>query len=900
MKKYLIKGALALFAGALILSCAEKESEYVPVAQQKVKAFEEVFKEVYGDNIDPYQDWGFNGGKTNLDPKDESIYVDVVDADGDLVFTRAAAFGGNAVMAFPNRTRAAYPNANMWASQGYTVPPELTPGQKLRVQYYFQMNKITNPNQPNYGVKDFFMQQVYDGGDDPMTKYKTGYSPEVYKSVANTDVQSGDHMDHLTAGPNHTHINNFNNGTYGTNGESNHEVSNSTGVTYYSKGSAEGYHSDQIMLMKNTNTKCFGYANSDDSYVYDNMWTLVSYQTIDAFCNDPNSGYKDFLTAHSGVKDKAVTDGWNRSFIGFDFQMLPSNKLYAKNGDVVINAKYGDQSEASDSRLFTGSEFTTYNGDLEIKINGKSIPYLNTDQNQYCGGDVKGVGGMDNLNDYPTEAAYVPGGANDGSLCLNSLPGEQSDKKALNMNFIKKMVEDGYLPVSSKQLKKWVKVGGCADGYYSDWIVSFLPASQSFDQYLETEEEKWVVAKEGRVFCEDLGRATREDLDYNDVVFDVKIWERTYYYEKKLAKYSDPEKTHMLDGYPITVGDPVNQGPDYYAQITLRAAGGTIPITIKAGGTEYQVHDQFNSPEPTAIETMVNTRDNNSVAFGSFATRNPVDLVGQDVVKRTFKMTNNVVEEDEQAFTINAIPGIANIEDIKIRSSFDGGKDVQELTSKIGEAPQKFMVPTTTKWASERKNISLAYPGFNAWVNDRTKEHCSGGNDDYLYSVENPYKASKNALHVPNAVRVKRNYSLEGEIILFEGTKKFGYDTNWTLEVLKDLSIAAVGQFSVGDVIRFYASGMPVPPAGQKFTNDDKKSWITVVIGSIKPYFIDQEFPNYESEDGVKVFKDSGCLEVVLDEYAANLLNGQISNNTVSLEVQGRNFTLTKICVVKK
>jgi len=445
-----------------------------------------------------------------------------------------------------------------------------------------------------------------------------------------------------------------------------------------------------------------------------------------------------------------------------------------------------------------------------------------------------------------------------------------------------------------------VKVGRCADGYYSDWIVSFLKASQSFDQYLETEEERWSVAKEGRVFCEDLGRATREDLDYNDVVFDVKIWQRTYYYEKKLAKYSDQAKTHMLEGYPITVGQPVTQGPDYYAQVTLRAAGGTIPITIKAGATEYQVHDQFNSPEPTAIETMVNTRDNNSVAYGSFATRNPVDLVGQDVVKRTFVKRDNVVEEAEQKFTINAIPGIANIEDIKIRSSFDG-KDVQELSSKIGETPQKFMVPLTTKWTSERKNISLGYPGFNAWVNDRTQVPWANGNDNYLYSEENPYSDSENALHMPNAVRVKRNYSLEGEFILFEGTKQFGANSSWTLERLENINVSNVGQFSVGDVIRIYATGMPVPPDGQEFTNDDQKSWITVVIGSITPYFIDQEFPNYEFEGGKKVFKDSGCLEVVLDDYAAKLLNAQISgDHTMSLEVQGRNFTLTKICVVSK
>ena len=58
MKKYLINGALALFAGAFVVGCAEKESDFVPLAEQKAKAFEEVFKEVYGE-IDPYQRWGF-------------------------------------------------------------------------------------------------------------------------------------------------------------------------------------------------------------------------------------------------------------------------------------------------------------------------------------------------------------------------------------------------------------------------------------------------------------------------------------------------------------------------------------------------------------------------------------------------------------------------------------------------------------------------------------------------------------------------------------------------------------------------------------------------------------------------------------------------------------------------
>ena len=106
MKKYLVKGALALFGGAFLFSCAEKESEYVPLAQQKVQAFEDVFKEVYGD-IDPYQDWGFSSGKVEVDTSDPSQVVEVVDLGGDVAVTRTAAFGGmNALLAFRGGTRA--------------------------------------------------------------------------------------------------------------------------------------------------------------------------------------------------------------------------------------------------------------------------------------------------------------------------------------------------------------------------------------------------------------------------------------------------------------------------------------------------------------------------------------------------------------------------------------------------------------------------------------------------------------------------------------------------------------------------------------------------------------------------------------------------------------------------
>ena len=78
MKKYLIKGALALFAGAFLFSCADKETEYVPIVEQKVKAFEDVFKETFGE-IDPYQNWGFTTTYTVADEStSEVVYIDSI------------------------------------------------------------------------------------------------------------------------------------------------------------------------------------------------------------------------------------------------------------------------------------------------------------------------------------------------------------------------------------------------------------------------------------------------------------------------------------------------------------------------------------------------------------------------------------------------------------------------------------------------------------------------------------------------------------------------------------------------------------------------------------------------------------------------------------------------------
>ena len=222
-------------------------------------------------------------------------------------------------------TRGHNANANEWADPdkaygGWTVPDPLDEKQKLRVKAYFQYNQYPGGTQCDY--KDFFVQQVYKG--NPQTKGP--YSDEQYQSANGSWVVGSDHMDHLTAGSIHDHINNFNYGDY----------SGGSTVTVLDNGqhvNGGSTHQDQIMLMVNSQTDCFGYWNSDGSLGHDDRYRLVSAQTIDDWIEEhadlgfgPNYGMK-------------VVDDWNRSFIGFDFDQVAGDDVYVKANERVENGE---------------------------------------------------------------------------------------------------------------------------------------------------------------------------------------------------------------------------------------------------------------------------------------------------------------------------------------------------------------------------------------------------------------------------------------------------------------------------------------------------------------------------------------------------------------------------------
>ena len=246
-------------------------------------------------------------------------------------------------------------------------------------------------------------------------------------------------------------------------------------------------------------------------------------------------------------------------------------------------------------------------------------------------------------------------------------------KVLVNMVRVNQLIADGYYPVSGSAFKEWIKPTHSYDGYYSDWIVTLTEAQPMEPSSQEEEEEEEEDDDEGdtwgdwvRIIAEDLSVTQRSDFDFNDVVFDVRI-----------------------------------NTSNTKAQIKLKAAGGTLPLTIGWDGDEmtsysdYEVHNMYD----VATNIMVNTHAKNGVD-------------GKKDVVRTLTGTFN------------------SANDVKVMVQKRG--EWHEITAHTGEPASKIQVKPTFNWCNERKNIGDVYNGkrhaksFNDYVSDP-----SGASDWY-------------------------------------------------------------------------------------------------------------------------------------------------------------------------
>lgn len=515
MKKYLMIG----FAAIAFASCSNHDIETMSQEQIIKAQYEANFVAQFGQPASN-QDWGFGSG------------------------TRAF-------------TRGVFANGNEWAANDrddckYRVPPRLTEDQQKVVIKYFQT--VKNPGYEDPQWTNYFIQQVYKGGSAALTgtnpAYGEPYSPEEYTAAnGSTKIVGSTHMDHLAAidttrTPEFVdHNNNFNSGDCG-NGYPNVLDFKGTLTTVeetYPVNDATHRHSDKINLMLNSTTKSFGYYNSTGSVRRTEYTGLVSFQTI--------------INA-LGAEANCLNDGWNRSFMGFDFEMMIGDDLYQDDASSADGKRYVKLSDIPGNKpqyiwdgervikwyepiienwQVVGYEFAE-GYDEYIRINGQKIPYLSTNTSMYAGSrlDAQTV-----LTDITQSNQKIYKDYNE----------EIKNVECLNLPLFQAAFEAGYYPTKDSNTD-WVKVGGTADGYYSDWIVTL------------TEAKKYDVPSityQGRIMAEDLSAqydptGKTSDWDFNDVVFDWAI-------------------------------------KDGKAYIKLLAAGGTLPIRI--GGTRND-----NSSEP--------------------------------------------------------------------------------------------------------------------------------------------------------------------------------------------------------------------------------------------------------------------------------------------------------------
>ena len=408
-------------------------------------------------------------------------------------------------------TRTENANANEWADPnkaygGLLVPPPLTKEQKDVVTKYFQITRNLGYEDPHW--TNYFMQQVYKGHTSP----RDGYSPEAYLAAnGSTYLYASDHMDHLAAidGTFVDHINNFNHGDCSTNG---------TVLDNGGNANDGPFHSDKIMYMKESTTKSFGYYNSNGSVRRTEYTGLVSYKTI--------------MNALGSEAD-CLEDGWNRSFMGFDFEQMVGPEIYAKELDY---------SAGWSADIPGGFPVKDY---IWFEWKGQKYHMLVAEQNMYCG-----------------------------------TPLDISDAQVQEDGFIDNLLAQGYLPVTGGANKKWVKVGGCADGYFSDWIVTLTEAKTGNTP----PPSDWDI----RIIAEDLNAKAADseatddwsvgsDWDFNDVVFDVKFTSATT---------ADVKIVGAGGVYPLYVAgheahEALGQsGPDSEGRYKIQNSGTSTPFQV--------------------------------------------------------------------------------------------------------------------------------------------------------------------------------------------------------------------------------------------------------------------------------------------------------------------------------
>ena len=447
--------------------------------------------------------------------------------------------------------------------------------------------------------------------------------------------------------------------------------------------------------------------------------------------------------------------------------------------------------------------------------------------------------------------------------------------------------------------KTWL-LGG-RDYYFSDWIVRITEGKKKTNDgdnnnnqggptntsYKKTIAKRHVLLDKGRIFCEDLSsvKDVKEDIDFNDVVFDAIVW---YDYWVKIEKNDNNEVISITE-----IRD--NDHPDaLWADISLLATGATEQVKIG----DNEVHGLFEK----SVKTMVNTVGASSNVFGSYE-KDPITPINFQIdLDMPEDITGTKEDYLRTHITLDNIPITVfwntNGAGRAAANLAAGNVTKDEAGNVIGmTAPHKIKVPLGTPWPAERRNIQEGFPLFPQYVQNETNPW-DNKESFYLYEYNWNLLAHRDMDRVNNYFFYSDETEIITEIVLNNWQTTDGKTApvdlgNWANICIGPVNLLQSAGLAVGDVIRFYCVKKNDGNFNFKVYGG---SWESVPING---WTYDSQWGGYYiSESAKQIFNSVGYIEVPVTQD--NISGFTTTNNSNSaIIIQGENLIVNSISIFK-
>ena len=680
MKRHLLRGVAALVLGGFMAGCSHDDIDYMSILDGKVKIYQEVFVDTYG-KIDPAQNWGFGTvGKKSANSREgftrtiaptydfpsapaETDYKTVKDPDavlctgyqrGNLFFIDSSInSSGNTIQPYvnwddPDQDIVLYVEGDVRPTDIYT-PAGTT-------IYLLPNSKLTIPAARNSFSQNYTHIYIAEGAELKIlgNQAQFGYGVEVYNKGRIT-------ADSIV-------------------------VSNN--ALLYNQGTIDIPGTIRI-------------TNGDAAIVNDGVMK-AAYMGTEGSAHMQNNG-------NATISGKTLINSGNNTWVNNGIYHTGSLTYHATSSDVINNCRlyisglFEIRLGHSESGAFMqdGDGYIETNrfladGPARILLGEKSYFNVKTTATMNITVPGYGISGPES-GDYAVFQAnriewvectnfcvsyfnrlfvvanyHFPFEYLDGDSNAAQANGGVGEHPTYGKDDEVQMYTVGAMPAYT------IAPSECSPGFPQDSLLN-IPIDQS-----ETTEDRIAIVttvesyetrelvEQGRVFCEDLGQISTNDLDFNDAVFDAYVY-----------KVTPSTRTIVTEDGVETKNTTTTGEPFYKTTIVLLAAGGTLQLTV--AGTE--VHSALGS---NSVTTITNTIEGHEGSFGNdWTTRDPV-LLGTDF-------------------------DYASIVEIPIFVRYNNG-EVLELTAEQGWAPHKILVPIGTRWSLERMNIADAYTNFHDYV----------------------------------------------------------------------------------------------------------------------------------------------------------------------------------------